>query len=72
MVKLFITDIFTPGGWAMIVIGIGIGFIFALVVFAVSVVSFPLLLDRNVGIGAAVSTSLRAIFTTPCVWRRGA
>ncbi|HEY1505113.1 MAG TPA: DUF2189 domain-containing protein [Stellaceae bacterium] len=62
----FITDVFTTArGWAMIVIGIGVGFIFALVVFAISVVSFPLLLDRDVGLGVAVWTSLRAIIANP-------
>ena len=62
----FITDVFTTArGWAMIVIGIGVGFVFALVVFAISVVSFPLLLDRDVGLGVAVWTSLRAIIANP-------
>jgi len=62
----FITDVFTTArGWAMIAIGIGVGFIFALVVFAISVVSFPLLLDRDVGLGVAVWTSLRAIIANP-------
>lgn len=62
----FITDVLTTArGWAMIVVGIGVGFIFALVVFAISVVSFPLLLDRDVGIGVAVWTSLRAIIANP-------
>ena len=63
---------FTTGaGWAMIVVGIGVGFLFALLVLAVSVVSFPLLLDRNVGIGTAVSTSMRAVAANPgimAVW----
>ena len=62
----FITDVLTTArGWAMIVVGIGVGFIFALIVFAISVVSFPLLLDRDVGIGVAVWTSLRAIIANP-------
>ena len=38
-----------------------------LLVLAVSVVSFPLLLDRNVGIGVAVSTSMRAVAANPGV-----
>ena len=62
----FITAVFTTArGWAMIGIGIGVGFIFALVVFAISVVSFPLLLDRDVGLGVAIWTSLRAIAANP-------
>lgn len=61
----------TARGWAMIGIGIGVGFLFALAVFAISVVSFPLLLDRDVGVGVAVWTSLRAIIANPvtmAVW----
>ncbi len=42
----------TPEGWTMIVVGMGVGFVFALVVLVISVVSFPLLLDRNVGVYA--------------------
>jgi uncharacterized membrane protein len=62
----FFTDVFTTGaGWAMIVVGIGVGFVFALLVLAISVVSFPLLLDRNVGIGTAVATSVRAVAANP-------
>ena len=37
-------------GWTMIVVGMGVGFLFALLVLVISVVSFPLLLDRNVGV----------------------
>jgi uncharacterized membrane protein len=64
----FLHDVFaTSAGWMMIVVGIGVGFLFALLVLAVSVVSFPLLLDRNAGIGTAVSTSLRAVVSNPGV-----
>jgi len=62
----FIRDVFTtPAGWTMIVVGVGVGFLFALLVLAISVVSFPLLLDRDVGLYAAVSTSIRAVGTNP-------
>jgi uncharacterized membrane protein len=62
----FISDVFTTGaGWAMIVVGIGVGFLFALAVLLISVVSFPLLLDRDVGLGTAVGTSLRAVMLNP-------
>jgi uncharacterized membrane protein len=64
----FITDVFTTdAGWTMIVLGIGIGFLFALLALALSVVSFPLLLDRNAGIGTAVATSMRAVSANPGV-----
>lgn len=55
----------TEAGWAMIGIGIGVGFLFALTVLAISVVSFPLLLDRDVGVGTAIKTSYSAITTNP-------
>jgi uncharacterized membrane protein len=64
----FFTEVFTTGpGWTMIVVGIAVGFLFALLVFAISVVSFPLLLDRNAGIGTAVSTSIRSVAANPTV-----
>jgi uncharacterized membrane protein len=62
----FLRDVFaTPQGRVMMVTGIGVGFIFALGVFAISAVSFPLLLDRDVGLGVAVWTSIRAILANP-------
>ncbi len=67
-VASFIDEVFTTNaGWTMIVVGIGAGFLFALLVLAVSVVSFPLLLDRNAGIGTAISTSVRAVSANPGV-----
>ena len=56
---------FTPQGWAMIVLGIGVGFCFALLAMMVSVVSFPLLIDRDVGLDTAVKTSFRAVLDNP-------
>ncbi len=57
----------TPAGWAMIVIGVGTGFLFALAVLAISVVSFPMLLDRNVGLVMAVVTSVKVAQANPRV-----
>jgi uncharacterized membrane protein len=62
----FLADALTTGrGWAMIVIGIAVGFCFAVTALAVSVVSFPLLLDRNVGLPVAVVTSVRVAAANP-------
>ena len=62
----FLHDVLaTARGWAMIIVGCGVGFLFALVVLSISVVSFPLLLDREVGITTAVMTSLRAVAANP-------
>lgn len=55
----------TPAGWTMTVVGIGVGFLFALTVLVIGVVSFPLLLDRKVGIGTAIATSVRAVWMNP-------
>ena len=62
----FARDVFTTErGWIMIGAGIGVGFLFALLVLAISVVSFPLLLDRATGLDTAVRTSFRAVAANP-------
>ena len=62
----FLRDVFTTrAGWTMIVVGMSVGFLFALLVLTISVVSFPLLLDRDVGVYAAVATSVRAVAINP-------
>ena len=64
----FLAAVFTtPQGWAMIAAGLVVGFLFAAVAMAVSVVSFPLLLDRDVGLTTAVKTSLKAVIANPAV-----
>jgi uncharacterized membrane protein len=57
----------TPAGWVMMLLGTGVGFLLALVVLAVSVVSFPLLLDRDVSLPVAVTTSVRVAWENPVV-----
>ena len=57
----------TDAGHLMIGVGIAVGFVFALVAMAISVVSFPLLLDREVGLDTAVRTSVRAVTANPKV-----
>ena len=65
-VSAFFNDVFFTGaGWAMIAIGVSVGFIFAVVAMAISIVSFPLLLDRDVGLDTAVKTSVRAVIANP-------
>ncbi len=53
-----INVISTTPGWAMIIIGMGVGFAFAAVVLVTSLISFPMLIDRRVGVSQAISTSL--------------
>jgi uncharacterized membrane protein len=55
----------TPQGWWLIVAGCGVGFLFAVVALCISVVSFPLMLDRHAGAGDAMVTSLRAVAKNP-------
>jgi uncharacterized membrane protein len=62
----FLSDVFTTGaGWTMIIAGMAAGFVFALLVLVIGAISFPLLLDRDVGVLAAVMTSARAFRTNP-------
>ncbi len=55
----------TEAGHRMILIGNAVGFLFALVAFVVSVVAFPLLIDRQIGAAAAAATSVRAVLRNP-------
>ena len=55
----------TPQGWWLIFVGCGVGFLFALVALCISVVSFPLMLDRHAGALDAMVTSLRAVAQNP-------
>ncbi|KRR09153.1 DUF2189 domain-containing protein, partial [Bradyrhizobium valentinum] len=55
----------TPDGWSLIIVGCGVGFLFAVVALCVSVVSFPLMLDRHATAIDAIRTSLRAVMMNP-------
>jgi uncharacterized membrane protein len=55
----------TSAGWQLIVVGNAVGFVFAAVALIISVVSFPMLVDRNVGAATAVRTSVRAVAANP-------
>jgi uncharacterized membrane protein len=64
----FIQEVVSTGrGWVMIVIGVAVGFCFALAVLATSVVSFPLLLHRNIGVPRAIHTSYQVFRKNPKV-----
>ena len=65
-VEHFLRTLFTTSaGWHLIVIGNVVGFVFAVLALIVSVASFPLLLDRDVGAAVALSTSLRVVIENP-------
>ena len=55
----------TPAGWALIVLGCGVGLLFAVLALSISVVSFPLLLDRKVSVSTAIWTSVQAVAKNP-------
>ena len=62
----FLDQLFTTGaGWALIVLGNGVGLLFAVAVLSISVVSFPMILDRHVDAATAVRTSMRAVRQNP-------
>lgn len=65
-VASFVDAVFTtPAGWTMIGVGIGVGFLFALLAMVVGTFSFPLVIDRDVGLDTAISTSFGAIIANP-------
>ena len=55
----------TSQGWWLIIVGCGVGFVFALAALCVSVISFPIMLDRHMGAGEAIATSIRAVLHNP-------
>jgi len=58
----FVTQLATTRrGAALIVYGILLGFLFALTALAISVVAFPLLLDKPASAATAVAVSIRAV-----------
>jgi uncharacterized membrane protein len=62
----FVSDVLTTGaGWTLIILGCGVGAIFAVLVLSISALSFPMLLDTDVGIASAIRTSVRAIRANP-------
>ncbi|HUI21782.1 MAG TPA: DUF2189 domain-containing protein [Methylocella sp.] len=62
----FIGDVLTtPQGWKLIGFGTAIGFVFAVVAFSISVVSFPMLLDRDVDVPVAIQTSIKTVLVNP-------
>ena len=68
----FLRDVLTTGtGWTLLLAGVGVGALFAVLTLTISVVSFPLLLDRKVSLPTAIATSIRAVRLNPvpmAVW----
>ncbi|RTL54754.1 MAG: DUF2189 domain-containing protein [Bradyrhizobiaceae bacterium] len=65
------TVIGTPQGWSLILIGCGVGLLFAVVALCISVVSFPMMLDRHASAHEAMLVSMQAVAKNPgpmAVW----
>ena len=62
----FLRDVLTSDrGWTLIVVGGLVGFCFAALALCISVVSIPLMLDRDVGLVPALEASLRLTRANP-------
>jgi uncharacterized membrane protein len=65
-IENFATEVLTTRtGWTLILVGNLVGLLFAVLVLSISVVSFPLLLDRDVGAAVALLTSIRVVGRNP-------
>ncbi len=65
-IRQFALDVLTTSaGWHLIVVGTGVGFLFAVLVLTIGAISFPLLLDRDVGAAVALLTSIRVVAANP-------
>ncbi len=57
----------TQAGHTLVALGVAVGLVYAAVAFCIGVVSFPLLLDRDVGAAVAILTSVKAVWANPVV-----
>ncbi len=65
-VSAFLGDVLTtPRGWTLILAGNLVGAAFSLLALAVSAVSIPLIIDRDVEAGTAIETSLALMRENP-------
>lgn len=61
-ISAFLNALFTTAeGWGLILVGNVVGLAFAALVLVLSVVSLPMLVDRDVGARTAIGTSIRAV-----------
>lgn len=61
------TILFTPEGWTFLAIGTCVGAFLAAVLFSVTVVAMPMLLDRDIDFVSAMLTSIRVVTKNPMV-----
>lgn len=63
----FDTVLFTPEGWTFLAIGTCLGAILSAVLFTVTVVAMPMLLERDIDFVSAMITSIRVVTENPLV-----
>ena len=65
-VTVFVDQIFsTPSGIAFLLLGNAVGASIALTVFSITVISFPILFDRDIDFVTAMITSVRTVLANP-------
>lgn len=57
----------TPQGIALIITGCSVGLIFSIIVLSFSIISFPMLLDLDVGVFVALTASVKAFLVNPLI-----
>ena len=63
--ELFSNTLTTPYGILFLLVGNGLGAIIALIVFSITAISPPLVVDRDVDFVTAMTTSVRAVMVNP-------
>jgi len=61
----FVRVFTTNAGWELIILGCAVGAVFAVVTLAISVISFPVVIDRNVTAFQAINISFHAMLRNP-------
>ncbi len=59
------TLLFTPHGLGLLVVGTAVGAALSALVFALSVISIPLLMERDIDVVTAMAASVRAVVSNP-------
>ena len=65
--KFFNIVLYTPEGWLFLAVGHLVGAALALVLFSITVVSIPLLMERNYDFVTAMITSVKSVIASPVV-----
>ncbi|HIC80327.1 MAG TPA: DUF2189 domain-containing protein [Kiloniellaceae bacterium] len=65
MAEIVPTLLFTPNGLSLLIVGSAAGALLATLVFAISVISVPLLMERDIDFMTAVITSIQSVLRNP-------